>query len=148
MVVLDTDVFTFIQRKEGEVYDRLHARFAAALPGPICVTVISFEEQVRWWLSYIAAAKSSEKRVRGYYQLSLLLDDYCDSTVLDFDARAEDQYQRLRQGKLRVGTMDLRIAAIVLVHDALLVSRNLADFRKVPGLRVEDWTLPDSPENR
>ena len=43
--------------------------------------------------------------------------------------------------KMRVGTMDFRIAAIALAHDALLLSRNLTDFRKVPGLRVEDWTV-------
>jgi tRNA(fMet)-specific endonuclease VapC len=35
--------------------------------------------------------------------------------------------------------MDLKIAAIALVHDALLLSANLRDFRKVPGLRVESW---------
>jgi tRNA(fMet)-specific endonuclease VapC len=37
--------------------------------------------------------------------------------------------------------MDLKIAAIVLTHNALLISRNLKDFRKVPGLKVEDWTV-------
>jgi len=31
--------------------------------------------------------------------------------------------------------MDLKIAAIALAHDARLFSRNLIDFRKVPGLR-------------
>jgi len=36
--------------------------------------------------------------------------------------------------------MDLRIAAIVLSRDATLLSGNLADFREVPGLKVEDWT--------
>ena len=44
--------------------------------------------------------------------------------------------------RVRIGTMDLKIAAIVLAHDATLLSRNLSDFRKVPGLKVEDWTLP------
>jgi tRNA(fMet)-specific endonuclease VapC len=38
--------------------------------------------------------------------------------------------------------MDLKIAAIVLAHDGMLLSRNLADFRQVIGLRVEDWTIP------
>jgi tRNA(fMet)-specific endonuclease VapC len=36
--------------------------------------------------------------------------------------------------------MDLEIAAIVRVEDATLLSRNQADFGKVPGLKVEDWT--------
>ena len=35
--------------------------------------------------------------------------------------------------------MDLRIASIALTHDATLLSRNLRDFTKIPGLRVEDW---------
>lgn len=35
--------------------------------------------------------------------------------------------------------MDLKISAIVLAHDALLLSRNLVDFRRVPDLNVEDW---------
>ena len=43
--------------------------------------------------------------------------------------------------KVRIGTMDLRIAAITIAQDGLLLSKNLTDFRKVPGLRVEEWTV-------
>ena len=39
----------------------------------------------------------------------------------------------------RIGTQDLKIAAIVLEQDALLLSRNTVDFERVPGLRVESW---------
>jgi tRNA(fMet)-specific endonuclease VapC len=42
--------------------------------------------------------------------------------------------------KIRIGTMDLRIAAIALTHGATLLSRNLVDFKRVPELEVEDWT--------
>jgi tRNA(fMet)-specific endonuclease VapC len=37
--------------------------------------------------------------------------------------------------------MDLKIAAIVLAHDATLLSKNFSDYRKVPGLKVADWTV-------
>ena len=39
-----------------------------------------------------------------------------------------------------IGTNDLRIAAIVLESGATLVSRNLADFRPIAELDVEDWS--------
>jgi hypothetical protein len=47
--------------------------------------------------------------------------------------------QRLRRARIRSGTVDLKIAALVLSHGATLLSRNLADFRRTPDLQVEDW---------
>jgi tRNA(fMet)-specific endonuclease VapC len=35
--------------------------------------------------------------------------------------------------------MDLRIACIVIEFDAILLTRNIKDFEKVPGLRFENW---------
>lgn len=68
------------------------------------------------------------------------LDNYRRIPVLAFDEAAAVVFQRLRRTRLRIGSMDLKIAAIVLSRDATLLSRNLADFRQVPGLWVEDWT--------
>ena len=42
-------------------------------------------------------------------------------------------------GTPAIGSQDLKIAAIALINDALLSSRNLRDFKKVKGLEVEDW---------
>ena len=60
--------------------------------------------------------------------------------VIDFDEDSAIEFETLVQSRLRIGTMDLKIAAIAIAHDALLISRNLRDFRKVPRLRVEDWS--------
>jgi tRNA(fMet)-specific endonuclease VapC len=59
--------------------------------------------------------------------------------VLPFSSAAALECQRLRKERVRIGSQDLKIAAVALVNDALLLSANLADFRKVPRLRVENW---------
>jgi tRNA(fMet)-specific endonuclease VapC len=56
--------------------------------------------------------------------------------VLDTNHVSEFFMKSLRQ---QVGTQDLKIACICLAHDATLLTRNLADFKPVPGLRVENW---------
>ena len=85
--------------------------------------------------------QSLDQQIEGYAKLHALLDDFITRPVLDFDRHAATEFGRLTRLKLRIGTMDLRIAAIAIAQDAVLVSMNLTDFRKVPGLRVEDWTI-------
>lgn len=62
-------------------------------------------------------------------------------TLLDFEQLAHDCYKELIRQKVRIGTRDLRIAAITLSRNAILVTRNNKDFSKVPNLRIEDWTI-------
>lgn len=54
---------------------------------------------------------------------------------------AVEIYARLRQAKICVGTMDLKIAAIALANDVTLLTRNLSDFGKLPYLKSEDWSV-------
>jgi tRNA(fMet)-specific endonuclease VapC len=102
--------------------------------------VITFEEQARGRLNSVHAATTSAKRVMAYSLLRQLCLNYLKVRMLEFDEAAEWRADQLRKGRVRIGTHDLRIAAICISQDALLLSRNLIDFRKVPGLRVEDWT--------
>jgi tRNA(fMet)-specific endonuclease VapC len=63
-------------------------------------------------------------------------------TIAPFDQASADRFDALKGTKLRVGTMDLKIAAIALVNDALLLTANRRDFEQVPGLRFENWMEP------
>jgi predicted nucleic acid-binding protein len=63
--------------------------------------------------------------------------------VLPFDAWAARRYGVVRAELERNGTplgeADLRIGAVALTHDLTVVTGNLRHFRKIPGLRVENW---------
>lgn len=60
-------------------------------------------------------------------------------TLLEWDHDTAAIFVRLRAEGVRIATLDLRIACIALAYQATLLSRNLGDFRQVPGLRVENW---------
>jgi tRNA(fMet)-specific endonuclease VapC len=139
MFVLDTDHVSLLERAGSLEPKRLRARLERIPVEERATTIISFEEQTRGWMSYLAKARSLVQQIGAYRRLKLQLDNYCAMKVLDFGERAASQFQRLSKLRLGVGTMDLRIAAIVLACDATLLTRNLKDFRKVPGVRFEDW---------
>jgi tRNA(fMet)-specific endonuclease VapC len=101
------------------------------------LSVVSFHEQVLGCHSYLARARHSADLVRGYHMLGRLLSDYAAISVLPFDAR----YDGLLAQRIRIATMDLRIAAVALAHGLILLTRNTRDFHQVPGLVTEDWTV-------
>ena len=140
MIVLDTDHIGIIQRRRGPEYSRLAARLAQPTCLDFFVTIVSFHEQVSGWNAYIHRAKTPEDVVRAYAMFEQILADFATQQVLPFDAAAAGAFQSLRKQRVRIGTMDLRIAAIAVSRNLKLLSRNLVDFEKVPGLDVEDWT--------
>jgi tRNA(fMet)-specific endonuclease VapC len=139
MYILDTDHVSLLEKKQTAESQRLLFRLTGVPPEEKATTIITFEEQMRGWMAWIAQARSLPEQVERYGRLNQTLHRYCAGTVLDFDERAAEEFQRLRKTRIRIGTMDLKIAAIALSHNATLLSRNLKDFNKVPGLKVEDW---------
>jgi tRNA(fMet)-specific endonuclease VapC len=95
---------------------------------------------MRGWLAFTAKRRTAEQQVFAYDKLHAALKDYKNANVLDFDERAAKVFHELKSQRIRVGTMDLKIASIALVNNAILISRNLADFERVPNLTVNDWT--------
>jgi tRNA(fMet)-specific endonuclease VapC len=91
-------------------------------------------------LAAISSAKQTTNLIAAYKRLLRLLLDYEGIEVHPFDDSAAAQFEQLRQNRVRIGTLDLRIASIALARNEMLLTRNTRDFCKVPGLRFEDWT--------
>ena len=50
-----------------------------------------------------------------------------------------DEIKMIPIERIRIGTMDLKIASIALIKDALLLTANLREYSQVPDLRCENW---------
>lgn len=140
MIVLDTDCLSLLERERLLESSKLLKALEEHRSDNIFTTIITFEEQMRGWLSFIARCKNLEEQVAGYERLHRFLESYRNTPVLDFDAKAAAVFRGLKDSKIRIGTMDLKIAAIAMSNDALLITRNLSDFAQIPELRVQDWT--------
>lgn len=79
------------------------------------------------------------RQLPAYARLGRFLDVMSDWGIVPFDERAADQFVSLRRQRIRIGTMDLKIASIARANDALLVTANLRDYSLVPDLRCENW---------
>lgn len=138
MLVLDTDHLSVLERPESRERTNLIRRLERATPEIAVTTIVSYEEQSRGWLAYVARTRSKSEQLDAYDRLSRHVATYRSMVVLNFEETAFDRYLFLKR-EVSIGTLDLKIAAITLAHDAILLTRNLKDFEQVPGLKVEDW---------
>ncbi len=139
--LLDTDHITMLQRETGREYATLQARLAQHPPEDLAFPIISLHEQVMGCHTYINQARTAAALVRGYAMLATVLRTFTRATVLPFDAAAAAVSATLVAQRVRLRRMDLRIAAIALARDLVVVTRNIRDFGRVPGLQIEDWTV-------
>src|SRR5437588_9794880 len=122
MIVLDTDHLTVLKYRDSERGRRLLARLDVTPDHEaVATTIITVEEQMRGWLAAIAKERQVRRQVTAYRDLALLFDYFLAFTVVPFDDAAADQFESLRAARLRLGAMDLKIAAVVLAHGALLL---------------------------
>ncbi len=140
MILIDTDHATFLKYPESERGGRFIARLNAVSATEIVgVAIVTVEERMRGWLATIAKERTALRQVVGYRELARLFEFYQEFEIVLFDEAAARQFDDLRKQKLRLGTMDLKIASTALVNNALLLSANRSDFDRVPRLRVENW---------
>ena len=137
--LLDTATISYLQRGQEPWASNILALPAEQRRIPVIVV----EEQMRGRLAQIRAAESQrdrEKLLTAYGWLAETAAFFADVTIIPFDDPAHTQYETLRRIHRNLGTQDLKIAAIALTQNAVLVTPNVAHFRPISGLRMEDWT--------
>lgn len=139
-VILDSDALSILQRRSEPACGRLEQRLNQLPDDDVVTTIATFQEQMRGWLAALHKARTDKRLLLGYTELQSMLHDFCHLNILPFDAAAQAEFKRLRRQKIRIGTMDLRIASIALSRDMTVLTRNLVDFSRVSGLKAEDWT--------
>src|SRR5436305_589852 len=124
--VLDTDHFSELVRGspagahlQSEIEDR---------QAEVFVTVITAQETFEGWFALLNRQKAGLAQTSAYAQFLRSLETLLKFAILPFDEDAARVFERLRERRIRIGTMDLKLASICLTHEAILLSRNVVDF--------------------
>ncbi|MGA2259539.1 MAG: type II toxin-antitoxin system VapC family toxin [Thermoguttaceae bacterium] len=138
MILLDTDHFSVLVDSRHARHPKLVAKLST-IDERIGIPVIAVEEQLRAWLAQIHRSKTVYQQVAPYDRLIRLIAVLSEWEIARWSDQAADEFSRLRKARIRIGTQDLKIAALSIVNRALLLSANLRDFEQVSNLQVEDW---------
>ncbi len=130
-IFLDTNIcIYFLQGRKPQ----LKLKFQLFKPSDIKIPSIVKAE-------LLLGAEKSERREFNLARINEFLFPY---TIVPFDTSAAEEYAVIRSALEKkcttIGANDYIIAATVLADNGLLVTNNTGDFRRVPRLKLDDWT--------
>src|SRR6202795_3674507 len=106
--LFDSDHLTLYQH----MHPRLIQRLALQPADSVAICPINIEESMRGWLAPLGRVLTGNKHVQAYANLVAAEEMFRLFPLVPFDGAAERQFQHLRASRLRVGTLNLKIAAI------------------------------------
>jgi tRNA(fMet)-specific endonuclease VapC len=138
MIILDTDILTHYALGNERVGHKVNE---AGGPEQLAVTIITRMEMLRGrFESILKAADDGQLRLamQRFQEAEDMLNSFITLSVSDLASR---NFLTLRDHKKtkKMKRGDMLIARIALGHNALLVTRNVKDYKAVNGLRVENW---------
>ena len=132
MFLLDTNICIYLMKN---TYPALTASLLAKDPPEIMISSVTVFE-----LEYGSSKSNWGERTRS--NLYAFLSPF---TVLPFDAKDAVTAGQIRAYLVKLGTpigpYDLQIAAQGLARDLTVITHNTSEFSRIPGLRMEDWTI-------
>jgi tRNA(fMet)-specific endonuclease VapC len=138
--LLDSDHLSLLEHTTGSEYAQLVLNLNLHHAEGIGVSVSSFQEQVLGAHTKIQSARTDRELLRGFELMKDTFERYAQFPMLGFDQPALTIFKNHDKLRMKIGTMDLRIASIALANDLTLVTRNTSDFARVPNLKIDDWT--------
>jgi tRNA(fMet)-specific endonuclease VapC len=127
--LLDTNILSDLVRNPGGV---VATRISSVGEDSVCTSIVVAAE-LRYGALKSTSAKLSER-------IDLILSAL---EILPLELPADREYAALRHHLTRQGTPigpnDLMIAAHALAHNHTVVTGNVREFSRVPGLKVENW---------
>ena len=136
LFLLDTDHLTLCQMGHPQLLQNI----VGHLTDQLAISVITVEEQLAGWQGALRQAKDDARREQIYERMALTVEALAGWRVLALTRAALSRHATLIRQRLNVGSNDLKIAATALEQNATVVTRNLRDFGRVPGLACQDWT--------
>jgi tRNA(fMet)-specific endonuclease VapC len=136
MILLDTDTFSLLAAGHPRVTTRL-----AAATDEVALTIVTRIEALQGLFAFLMRVANGRELLRAQQWLQQTEAELARLPVVVFHAASVAEFDRLlgTKGLKKIDRGDLLIAAIALANRATLVTRNLKDFRKVPGLRIDNW---------
>ncbi len=129
--MLDTDICSYIIRERPiEVFEH----FETLKMDQLCISVVTYAELI------YGVEHSSSKKIN-----KSIVDQFVKHlSIIDWDKKAAEHYGNIRvllqvKGNV-IGAMDMMIAAHARSQKMILVTNNERHFKRVPKLKVENWT--------
>jgi tRNA(fMet)-specific endonuclease VapC len=142
LYVVDTDHVSMWLENQPDI-----CRKAALHDQEIAITIVTVQEVFNGWTGRLNDPSQSNRQVALYAKLSRVVTFLKKVRVLDFDDEAErifrqllTTYPTLRKNRIQ---RDMRIAAIAIANDGIVVTRNQRDFSQIPKLNLQDWSYPN-----
>jgi tRNA(fMet)-specific endonuclease VapC len=135
LYILDTNIVSDFVTGQTRVVDRVLAH----APAELAITTITVEENIQGCLNEYRKARSAVAKAVASRRIAIYAASYAAWRVLPETESSIVRVSSLVRMKLNIDSDDLRIAAIVLEHDATLVTRNVRDFQRIPDLKYENW---------
>ena len=128
--MLDTNICIYIIRQKPI---KVLNKFNSLKTGNICISTITFAELVYG----VEKSEFTEKNRIALAGFTTPLE------ILPFTEKAAFVYGKLRadlekQGKV-IGAYDLMIGAHALCEGLTLITNNIGEFERIPGLNLENW---------